>query len=209
MIKAVLFDVDGVLLDSFEANLQFYRNLLTKAGYSPPTEKEFRPLMHYTMEKVIRELLPNASDSEIQQIWETGKNFVDELYPYQLLKTPKDAARSIQVLYKKYQLGIVTSRINGGVYTIPQLKKLEQYFQVTVGFEDTTNHKPYPEPLIFACKKLELQPNEVVYIGDAESDILAGKAAGMKVILFAEKNFFDADELTDSFKKLSDIVSAL
>jgi pyrophosphatase PpaX len=209
MIKAVLFDVDGVLLDSFEANLQFYRNLLKKASYIPPTEKEFRPLMHYTMEKVIRELLPNASDSEIQRIWETGKNFVDELYLYQLLKTRKDATKSIRVLYKKYQLGIVTSRINGGVYTIPQLKKLEQYFQVTVGFEDTTNHKPHPEPLLFACKKLGLEPNEIVYIGDAHSDIIAGKAAGMKVILFAEKNFFDADEWTNSFKNLSDIISKL
>ena len=47
MIKAVIFDVDGVLLDSFEANFTFYQNLMKAAGYTAPTRKKLQ-LFSYT-----------------------------------------------------------------------------------------------------------------------------------------------------------------
>lgn len=83
MIKAVLFDVDGTLIDSFEANLRFYQNLLIKAGYTPPKERDFSPLRHFTLVKVLKELT-HASDKEIERIFVIAKslekNFIPIIY---------------------------------------------------------------------------------------------------------------------------------
>lgn len=209
MIKTVLFDVDGVLLDSYDANLKFYQNLLVKAGYTPPTKEIFTPLMHFTMDQVIRELVPPASDLEVQRIWEIGKDFKNKLYPYQLLKTPPYLNETLEKLHNIFHLGIVTSRIKEGIYTMPQLKNLKKYFTITIGFEDTKKHKPDPEPLLFACKRLNIKPAEAVYVGDAESDFLAAKAAEMKFILFAKTDFIHADNHTDSFQELPGIIASL
>jgi len=208
MIKAILFDVDGVLLDSFNANLQFYQNLLMKGGYTPPTEKDFLPLMHFPLVKVVK-TLTHASDKETERIYLLAKEFGEELYPHNLLKTPEYAYKIIKELHNLYKLGVVTSRIKDGIYTVPQLKKMQKYFQVAVGFEDTTKHKPHADPLIFAANSLEVKSYEVIYVGDAESDVLAARAAGMKVILFAKENFANADAYTDSFKNLPEIIANL
>ncbi len=208
MVKAVLFDVDGVLIDSLEANFQFYCELLTKVGYTPPTFQEYVPFMHNTMEGVVRNI-PHASDKEIKKIVHIGKEFSEELYPYALLKTPAHATDTLQQLYTKYILGIVTSRVKGHIYSMSVLSSLEKIFQVAVSFEDTNKHKPDPEPLLFACKSLEIKPEEAVYVGDAGSDLAAGKAAGMKVILFAEKTFANADLFTSLFDSLPQIIATV
>lgn len=208
MIKAVLFDIDGVLIDSLEANFQFYRRLLIKTGYMPPTLQEYLPFMHNTMEGVVRNIT-HASDKEIQRMVGMGSEFSEELYPSDLLKTPPYVESTIQKLYEDYHLGIVTSRVREHIYSMPPLTNLEKYFQVSVGFGDTMRHKPDPEPLLFACKNLKIKPEETVYVGDAESDFLATKAARMKFILFGENNFMSVENYTNSFEKFSDIITKL
>lgn len=123
------------------------------------------------------------------------------------MKTPEYSHEVIKQMYNIYQLGIVTSRIKEGIYTIPQMASLKKYFQIAVGFEDTIDHKLHPEPLLFAVRNLKVDPKETVYIGDAESDVLAAKAAGMRVILLAKENFAYADEYASSFKKLPEIIA--
>ena len=98
----------------------------------------------------------------------------------------KNAEKVVDILHKKYLLGIVTSRIKETVYESPELAKLQKHFKVAVSYQDTINHKPHPEPLLLAVKKLEVRPEECVYVGDVENDIKAGKDAGMKTILYSK-----------------------
>ena len=56
-------------------------------------------------------------------------------------------------------------------------KGLDKYMKATIFAEDTDKHKPDPTPLLECLKKLQLQPDEVIYIGDAKSDELASKNA--------------------------------
>jgi phosphoglycolate phosphatase-like HAD superfamily hydrolase len=77
---------------------------------------------------------------------------------------------------------IVTS---GSLYaTKLLLNKSLRYFQVVVTFEDTKKHKPNAEPLLVACKKLKLKPEEAVYVGDMVIDYKTAKNAGTKFIGF-------------------------
>jgi pyrophosphatase PpaX len=207
-IKAVLFDIDGVLLDSFEANLKFFQDLLAKAGYRGPTREEFTNLFHVSMMGVIRKYVLPYSDEEIQRVFDMGESREVD-YPSGLLKMPKNAEHIIRELKKQYVLGIVSSRVRSGIYEAPALAKLKDCFHITVAYEDTAKHKPDPEPLLLAAAKLGLKPQEMVYIGDAESDFLAAKAAGMKIIAYAKEPRPDADACTFSFDEIPRIITKL
>jgi pyrophosphatase PpaX len=208
MLKAVIFDVDGVLINSLEANTKFYQDLFAAAGYDKPSKSTIRRLFHLTMEGVIREILGPNNHSEITRIWRMGHDRVVG-YPDKLVKTPLGMVDTVKKLGGKFALGIVTSRVRNGVYTLPQLAAIEKYIQVTVCFEDTASHKPDPEPLQFACKKLLVEPSEAVYIGDTKTDVLAAKAAGMKVVIFSESKIPHADICTDNFRKIAASVFSL
>ena len=207
MIKALVFDIDGVLIDSFDANLKFFQDLLSKAGYKPPTKKEYSPIFHLSMLDVVRICTKSADEKEIKRIWEMGRSRKVK-YPIFLLKTTKDLEKTIIELSGKYLLGIVTNRVKEGIYKIPVLSRLKKYFQITVAYQDTKNHKPHPDPLLLACKKLGVNPDEAVYVGDAQSDIIAGKAAGMKVIFFSQVINNNADATTSQFQKLPKLVES-
>ena len=62
-------------------------------------------------------------------------------------------------------------------YTHLDVYKRQKYMKATILAEDTDKHKPDPTPLLECLKKLQLQPDEVIYIGDAKSDELASKNA--------------------------------
>jgi HAD superfamily hydrolase (TIGR01549 family) len=122
---------------------------------------------------------------------------------------PDGAAETIQALSKNYLLGIVTSRIQNSVWESPTLAKLKKYFRTAVAYEDTENHKPDPEPLLLAAKRLGVSADECVYIGDVENDIKAALAAGMKSILFSKKNILGANANTFDFKAIPELVRTL
>lgn len=208
MIKAIFFDIDGVLLDSLEANLKFFQDLMVKTNYRPPTREEFSSIFHLSMMDAIKALTKSNSEEEIKRIWEIGRGR-EVGYDLDLLKTPEGAEEVLETLNERYRLGIITSRIKESVYESPKLAKFEKYFKVAVSYQDTTNHKPHPEPLLFASQKLNVKPEECIYIGDAENDAEAARAAGMKVIIYSKDNFSQADAHTDSFIDLPKLILAL
>lgn len=207
MIKAIIFDIDGVLLDSFEANLKFFSDLMTNFGYNPPNKEQFVELFHRPMKHVI-EIFTKADEKKVEKIWQAGKD-KEIPYAHELLRTPEYLEITISALNKKYTLGIVTGRVRESVYSIVQLANLKQYFKVVVAFQDTENHKPHPEPLLLAARKLGVKPEECVYIGDVENDIKAARAAGMKIIIYSKNRFNQADACTSSFIKLPKLISSL
>lgn len=208
MIKAVIFDVDGVLIDSFEANLKFYQELLVKAGYKKPTREEYEKLFHATLTDVVKILTGSTDEREIKRVWEMGKNRAVR-YPDELISTPNDLEKVLNHLKEKYILAIVTSRLTGGFKKLSHLAKIESFFKTIVYYDDTTNHKPHPDPLLLAAKRLDLKPEECVYIGDAESDVKASKAAGMKVIVYGKVKHEGTDRHTTLFDEIPKLIEEL
>ena len=206
MIKAVLFDIDGVLLDSFEANRAFYGELLSNFGYSKPTAEEFQKVFHMSMMDAIKYSTQSKNKDEIHKIWEAGR---DINVPEGLLTAPINSENIVSILSKDYSLGVVTSRIRQNIYRAPQMVSIEKYFSTAVGYEDVENHKPHPASLILAAERLGVNPNECVYVGDMPTDMQAAKAAGMKFILYAKDALPEADAITYSFLELPNIIKSL
>lgn len=208
MIKAIIFDVDGTLLDSFEANLKFFQNLMVRSGHPSLTREQYSRMFHLNMRDVIQALIGSSSEEEIKRIWELGRSRATG-YPVDLLRMQEGAEETIKILSKKYLLGIATSCTRETVYEDPVLAALRHYFHVTVCYEDTVNHKPDPEPLLLAVRKLGVPPEEAVYVGDAETDLQAARAAGMKMIMYSKNPVEGVDASTYAFKKLPELVAIL
>jgi len=208
MIKAVLFDVDGVLIDSFDANLKFYQDLFVKNGYKSLTRETFLTISHMTMIDVIKIVTKSKDESEINRIWKMGK---DGVIPYSdnLLVSPQNYDLVIERLKEKYMLGIVTNRVQGHVFLTKQIAKYENYFKTVICYEDTKKHKPHPNPLLLAAKRLGITPQEAVYVGDTASDVEAAKGAHMKVILYSKDNLSDADAATSIFGNIPKLIKLI
>jgi len=208
MIKAVLFDVDGVLIDSFDANHKFVTELLDKFGYSFMEKDAYSNYFNYAMRDIIAHSTNLTDEEEINRIWQAAKDRVVP-YPYELIKTPENLEEILKTLKAKYSLGIVTSRSHSGIFSIPHLDALKEYFSLAVGYEDTKEHKPDAAPLLFAAEKLGVKPEECVYIGDMVTDAQAAKAAGMKSITYSKKEQKISDANTSDFFKLPLIIEGL
>ena len=207
MIKAVLFDIDGVLVDSFEAGLRFFQDILASLGYPKPSRNAYKKAFHLPFVPA----LTHTAKAELTEEW--GRiHDIRKKVPYhsELLSEPPGTKETLRMLYKKYALGIVTSRGMESVQTryFP-FAHTEGYFSVCITADDCAKHKPNPEPLLLAAKRLKLKPSACVYIGDSHTDIEAGKAAGMKTILFGRKKNPHADASTSSFKKLPECIAEI
>lgn len=209
MIKAVIFDVDGVMIHSLEGNHKFFTDLMKKFGYEFMKLEEYILHFHLPMKEIIRYSTKLTDEKEIEKIWMAGK-YREVPYPDELLEIPKNLKKIIESLSKKYILGIATSRTLT-TFSISQLKDLEKYFKAEVLYGDTKNHKPHPEPLILVMNKLQVKPKECVYVGDSETDLMAAHDAGMKCIIIEShgRNIKGADKNILSFDQLIEAVQSL
>lgn len=175
-INTVLFDLDGTLIDSL-------------------------PLIQRTFERVFAEM--NVSGSEQAMTWvgrplrEIGHHFLGERTPeflelyqhYYALDHDhytKVYPGTVEVLAKLqqegYTLGVVTSKSGIVAQRSMDYLGLDKYLPLLIGAQDVTLHKPQPEPLLEALKRLKRQPMQSIYVGDSPFDILAAKAAAIKSV---------------------------
>ena len=207
MIKGVLFDIDGVLLDSFESGLHFFGDVLTKMGHPRPSRARYKKMFHLPLELALQHM----GKSELTEDLERLHEIVDTVpYRTELLSEPLHMRETLDILSKQYKLAIVTSRNKQGLTKryFP-FAHTEKYFPVRVTREDVIHYKPHPEPLLLAAKRLRLKPSECVYIGDSHTDIDAGVSAGMQTILYGGKKHKGASVHTRTFKNLPMIIARL
>lgn len=207
VIKAIIFDVDGVLVDSAEANAIFFQNLVSEFGYEPTLEKDFQARNHLPMWDRIAVMIGSNDEKKIRPIWEYGKERA--AYPVNKVRFPKRLAGTLRLLGKRYRLGIVTGRIKEGLDEYFELTGTRQHFSIAVCYEDTENRKPHPEPLLRAATLLKVKPSESIYVGDADTDVQAAKAAGMHSILVARHRNPDADKTVPDWDGIIGAVAQL
>lgn len=205
-LKAVLFDVDGVLLDSTAANVAFYCELFRRIGGFGLTDEEMMKHKHLSVDGMLRKHYPEATDEQIL----TWAKLADEIDAgFDLLKPMPGVAEVIPQLATQYKLGLVTNRRTSGVEELWQVVQLQQYFPVIASFEKTANHKPDPEPIRYALKELNIEPSEAVFVGDAQTDLQAGQAAGVDAIIYGPESWPGAIATTQDFSDLPKIINKM
>jgi phosphoglycolate phosphatase len=171
--RAVLFDWDGTLLNSYQADLRAYLSMFHALGINW-TERELAQNYSPNWLRVYRAAqLPRSKWLEADHLWTRA---------YKLENPPllAGARRIIRLLSRKYDLGIVTSGNRPRVRR--QLRELElaRYFSACVCSEDAAERKPHPAPLQLALKRLRRAPEHCVYVGDTAEDIEMARRAGVR-----------------------------
>ncbi len=207
MIKAIIFDIDGVLVDSFEANHQFIKDITKSLKLKQINKLQYKKHFALSFRELIK-LTNNISNTkQVDKMVEAAVKRIT--YPNHLLKAYADCQKTLKLLGKKYKLGLVTGRQFSGLQLYFKQANNQNLFKTAVTLNDVKNHKPHPESLLLAAKRLKVKPEQAVYVGDAESDMLAAKAAGMKSIIFNNKSIKGADASISHFKELIPVINKI
>jgi HAD superfamily hydrolase (TIGR01509 family) len=174
-LQAVLFDWDGTLLDSFDADSSAYLAMFRELGITWGL-KELA--LHYTpnWHRVYRAAkIPRSKWGIADKLW--AKN-----YAHHAPKLVPGARRVLAWVARNYQLGLVTS--GDRVRVLRQLRyfRLMRLFATRVCSDDTPERKPDPAPLRLALKQMCLNPRACVYVGDSPHDLEMAKRAGVRAI---------------------------
>src|SRR3989338_133048 len=140
-VKAVLFDIDGVLLNSFEAGLHFVGDILVAMGYRRPSRKELKKSFHLPLGPALQALAKSELTEELERLHEIVTK-VD--YRYDLLKVFPFTNEMLDTLFARYKLGVITSRNKGGLKRYFNFSKNKQLFSISVTVEDVSHPKPHP-----------------------------------------------------------------
>lgn len=175
MIKWIVFDVDGTLIETALSNILGLQETMRTIYGQEYSEEELRGLMGIPGDKALRKL--GIEEEDIIDTWAHWSNNVKKHSSYNYVFNGIE--EMLLELKKKYNLGIVTSKTNS------QLKEdledsLLDNFKLFICKDDTENHKPNPEPLIKFMDKAGATEDEVIYIGDAVVDYEAACGAGIK-----------------------------
>lgn len=176
----VLFDLDGTLIDSIELIMDAARHAFASRTGPSPTDAEF---MAGIGQPLLTQFGPYVeSPAEMEHL-------IAEYRRYQLANHDRQTtlydgvAEIIDTLRSQgHRLGIVTSKMDAIARRSLRHVGLESHFEVLVGCDATTRHKPDPEPVLFALERMGSTPDQAVFIGDSPFDIQSGNGAGVRTI---------------------------
>lgn len=198
MIKAVIFDMDGVMIDSEPLWEKTERILLSRRGidYSP----DYRDKIVGLNQKDSGRLLVNTFelDETVEDIINERVDILTEIYKKEL-----ETVRGLMPLLDEFRdegipLAVASSSPMRLIKFVLGMFSLEDYFEVLVSGECTDNGKPHPDIYLEAARLLGVEPSECLAIEDSINGVLSAKAAGMVCVAVPDKRltsdrFKDAD----------------
>ncbi len=205
MIKAVIFDRDGVLLDSEYANVRSGELAFGELGVTL-TDTEKKSIVGRHPEEYTQPILMkhNLSYDKLEKL-------LRDRY-YELFESTPVFEETIQMLKDIHAAGITlalcTSAAKGSTVRLLEGLGIKDLFQEIVTKEDYSRRKPDPEPYLVTAQKLGIAPQDCLVIEDSEVGLKAALGAGMKCIVIfnaytKEHDFNGAQQVVDSASKLN------
>jgi phosphoglycolate phosphatase len=186
MTEAVLFDLDGTLIDTAPDMGGALNNLLIEENRAPLPLESIRPYV-------------SQGGLVLTRLGFDGHVDEDEIEPLRLrfLQHYRDIVADDSRMFDGYEAvlaelearslpwGIVTNKPEWLTHPLLEQLDLAARCAVVIGGDTLPNRKPHPQPLQVAAERMGVECRECIYVGDDERDIVAGRAAGMKTLVAA------------------------
>ena len=182
MLKLVIFDCDGVLFDSREANRAYYNNLLQQFGCPPLNEEEVDYIHSHNVTDSVAHIF-RKHDGIRQDLIHRYRTELDYTPFLQHMIMEPDLMEFLRLIKPRYHTAISTNRTN----TMPMLLdifKLRPWFEQVVTALDTPRPKPSPDGLRMILDNFKVNISETIYIGDSVVDLEHTQSMGVKLIAF-------------------------
>ena len=193
-MKAVFFDMDGVLIDSEMFYMKGTYDWISKKGFNGKLEDTFRLIgtnMEGTYNLLYEMLNKKYTISEIEE--ENRKYFLEHPIDYKAILNP--FVKEILIFLKEHKIKIAVCSSSPKKTIEKALKECEilEYFDFIVSSDEVEKSKPNPDVYLKACEVLKVSKEDAFVIEDSTMGIEAGKNANIKVIAIKDK-FFGQDQ---------------
>ena len=185
LVRGLLFDVDGTLVDTDDQMVERLARFLQPAaflfkGRDPNKFSRWFVMMAESPANFLYQLSDRLGiDAHLAKIYsgisKRGRIEPDKKDDIRLIP---GVLEMLTRLSQIYPMAVVSARDARSTFRLLEKFNLKHFFQVVITSQTCTHTKPYPDPILFAAEQLDLPPESCVMIGDTIVDVIAGKAAG-------------------------------
>lgn len=183
MIKAVIFDMDGLMIDSERVTFEGYQHVLAKENLTMSEEK-YKTLLGKPV-KAVHDLFKEdyGPQYDVDQIIKDVHAYIAKRFETEGVPLKPGLVELLKYLKENnYKTIIATSSHRNRVDLIVKQAQIDQYFDDSICGDEVTKGKPNPEVFLKACQKLQVSPQDALVLEDSESGINAAYNAEVKVI---------------------------
>lgn len=181
--KAVIYDCDGVMLDTLESNYIFYNRVMEHLGRPPldRTDHKARTVLHtYSFNNVMEYFF--AADPRQDDAMAFAKTIhYRDLAPFMSMEA--GFIETLDQLKGQVSLAVCTNRAISMEMIIEDFG-LTGYFECVMTAGKVTHPKPHPEPLLKVLEHFGIEPAEALFVGDSEVDRQAASGAGVPFVAY-------------------------
>ncbi len=192
-IRGVIFDCDGVLLDTLESNAQFYNAILAQLDLPPMTKAQQRYVHSHTFQESMAHITPAEKRDFVPDALRQVRYWRDILPYVKLMRGAESALTRLQAM--GYRLGVATNRTTTMPWVTERFQLQRFFFPMMTALK--ARAKPHPEQLHRVLHAWAMRPEDVVFVGDSAVDAETARRAGVRFWAFGDESLLADAHICD------------
>jgi HAD superfamily hydrolase (TIGR01509 family) len=190
-----------VLFDSLESNRRLYNDLCGSVGRPPLREREMQYVHSHTVFEAIHYLFPGDEELEKKALEQLKKIHLRDYIVH--LKMEPHLLETLESLKKKGIYRAINTNRTTSMPFIMERFNLQPYFDMVVTALDVKHPKPHPESIEKIIKALNVNRDEILYVGDSEVDRQTASASGVRFVAYKNKRIVETILIQDHLELLA------
>lgn len=181
-IRLIIYDLDGTLIDSSEAIVETFNQVVVEQGESACPKVMIQEMIGLPLTEMFRKVLPICRYSEIQGCWDRFIEIYADIGPRKTRILPDVSKTLTHFKDIGYMQSIATTKRSDVAKSLLEKLDLLHYFDLVLGINDVASPKPAPDIIDLTLKLLEVEPCEAIFVEDTTIGLEAGKRSGVYTI---------------------------
>lgn len=206
MIKAVIFDMDGLMIDSERVTFEGYQKVMGEMGLTI-SQDFYKKLLGKPIKGIYQCFYDTYGDDfPIESVIKDVHKYMADLFENEGVPLKAGLIHLLEYLKQhQYQTIVATSSNRDRVDSILARADITKYFDDSICGDEVTHGKPHPEVFLNSCKKLGVSPAEAIVLEDSEAGIQASYSAGIKVLCVPDMKYPEPKYVEMTTKIINDL----